>query len=105
MPQQKHELQCHNCDKYVQFNLKEDKDGKHEIKCPNCGHIHYRYVRDGKVTSERYALDKSHYNYQTWTAIGITCSSSCTTTTGWDVYDTDFLGDSSTTGGYCRKYW
>jgi hypothetical protein len=29
-------------------------DGNHEIECPLCQHIHYRVVKDGVVTEERY---------------------------------------------------
>ena len=51
---EKQELYCHNCDRYIQFNLDEERDGAHEIKCPNCGHIHCRIVENGKVTEARW---------------------------------------------------
>lgn len=54
------ELDCHGCTEQgitpnrfiatVDYSL----NGNHEIECPRCGHIHYRVIKDGKVTSERH---------------------------------------------------
>ena len=48
------ELHCHNCDRYVQFNLDLSLNGNHVLRCPNCGHEHCRVVMDGKITGERW---------------------------------------------------
>jgi hypothetical protein len=56
------ELWCHACEKVVQFTLEHDLDGCHTIICPNCGHDHYRIVRDGLVTGDRWARSMSQYN-------------------------------------------
>ena len=54
MRNQKQELFCHGCSHYVIFDLNIDEDGNYEIPCPNCGHTHYRVVRNGRVTDERW---------------------------------------------------
>ena len=48
------ELWCHGCSHYVQFSLDYDLDGRHVLNCPNCGHEHYRIIRRGRITSERW---------------------------------------------------
>jgi len=48
------ELYCHACGNYVQFDLNLSLSGNHEVECPRCGHIHYRVVRDGRVTDIRW---------------------------------------------------
>ena len=83
------ELYCHACNSYIQFNLNLDRDGRHEINCPRCGHVHYRYVYDGRITTQRY----NSYG-QTYVATSITTSmrsavddyygtTSDSTTTAW----------------------
>lgn len=52
---ERQEIHCHNCDKYVQFNLDTDMDGNHVLKCPNCGHEHCRVVHKGKISDTRWA--------------------------------------------------
>jgi DNA-directed RNA polymerase subunit RPC12/RpoP len=47
-------LHCHECGKYVQFDLDLSMDGNHVLKCPNCGHEHCRVVQKGKITDTRW---------------------------------------------------
>ena len=54
MPFEKQELHCHECNKYVQFDIDPDMDGDYIIPCPNCGHEHCRVVDNGTVTDERW---------------------------------------------------
>ena len=49
------ELYCHACDKYVQFETPDDIHARVSLACPNCGHMHYRVVRNGRITSDRWA--------------------------------------------------
>lgn len=54
------ELDCHGCSEQGLPNrfiatINHDLDGNHEIECPRCGHIHYRVIKEGRVTSERYS--------------------------------------------------
>ena len=55
------ELFCHECSSYVQFNLDMDLEGKHILHCPVCGHEHYRIVKDGVVTEERWGSNNNHF--------------------------------------------
>ena len=51
---ERQELWCHECQRYVQFNLDMELNGNHVLECPNCGHEHCRAVQDGKVTGDRW---------------------------------------------------
>lgn len=51
---ERQELHCHNCNKYVQFDLDLEMDGNHVLKCPSCGHEHCRVVQKGKITDTRW---------------------------------------------------
>lgn len=48
------EIYCHECGNYVQFALNLGISGRHTLNCPICGHEHYRVVRDGRVSEERW---------------------------------------------------
>lgn len=52
---ERQELWCHDCEKYVQFDLDLSLSGNHVLECPNCGHEHCRVVRDGVITDIRWA--------------------------------------------------
>jgi DNA-directed RNA polymerase subunit RPC12/RpoP len=54
MPRQLFEFQCTECQKIFDFNLNTSLNGNYRIHCPNCGHIHYRTVKDGKITNDRF---------------------------------------------------
>ena len=66
------ELYCHNCARYVQYADDLAVNGRRNIVCPNCGHHHYRIVRDGKITEDRWGQDPSQN--VVWQITG-TCSS------------------------------
>jgi hypothetical protein len=89
---ERHELHCHNCNRYVQFNLDLSRDGNYKLECPNCGHEHYRAVYNGKITDIRWGQDpnqQSHYNISstastsTNSMYNISTSSSTFLTTSW----------------------
>ena len=50
----KFEFHCQICYKYFDIKLNTTLNGNHRIHCPSCGHIHYRYVKDGKITEDRF---------------------------------------------------
>lgn len=87
---QRQELACTNCNRYVQFNMDFALDGNHEITCPKCGHVHYRVVRDGKITEDRWQSSAG----ATYTVGGITASTSSYLT----------IAASSTTGNISAMY-
>lgn len=56
---------------------------KRFLKCPNCGHQHFRIVKNGVITGERWGQDPSQ-NLPTFVvpATVTTCSTSAVYTTG-----------------------
>ena len=56
---ERQELHCHHCDRYVQFDIDLSMDGNHILRCPNCDHQHFRVVRNGRITGERWGRDPS----------------------------------------------
>jgi DNA-directed RNA polymerase subunit RPC12/RpoP len=55
------DLYCHECSKNFSAVLDYNLDGNHEIHCPWCGHIHYRLIKGGVVTSDRYSSDQEKH--------------------------------------------
>lgn len=45
---------CHSCSGKFIAKLNYDIDGDHRIVCPRCGHIHYRTIQKGVVTTTRW---------------------------------------------------
>lgn len=47
---------CQECRGYTYFKLNTALDGNHIILCanPDCKHKHYRVVKSGKITEERF---------------------------------------------------
>ena len=84
-PVEKQELHCHNCDKYVQFDIDINLDGPHVIICPNCGHDHYRVVNKGIITGDRWGQSQSQQQIYQATNVSFTTSST-TTATGTDSF-------------------
>jgi hypothetical protein len=79
---ERQELYCHNCNKYVQFDIDLSLNGNHVLKCPNCDHEHCRVVKDGIITGERW----DSRNGQTIYVSSVTCTS--TTVSTWDTTST-----------------
>ena len=51
---ERQEIFCHNCEKWVQFDIDTSLDGNHVLECPNCGHEHCRVVKNGVITGDRW---------------------------------------------------
>ena len=51
---ERQELYCHECERYVQFNIDTSLNGNHVLACPNCGHEHCGVVKDGIITDDRW---------------------------------------------------
>ncbi len=45
---------CTNCTGEFLIELDLSLNGNHQITCPLCQHIHYRVVKDGVVTEDRW---------------------------------------------------
>jgi DNA-directed RNA polymerase subunit RPC12/RpoP len=50
----KFEFSCSNCSKIFDIKLNMSLDGNYRIHCPMCSHVHYRVVKQGKITDERF---------------------------------------------------
>lgn len=48
------DVYCHSCNKNFVAKLDYRIDGNHRIVCPYCGHEHWRQIKDGVVTSDRW---------------------------------------------------
>jgi len=53
----KTDLYCHSCSRNFVALLDYRLDGNHKIECPHCRHTHYRVIKDGVVTGERFDRD------------------------------------------------
>lgn len=56
------EIFCHGCGMYVQFRIDKSLDGNHTLNCPKCGHEHFRVVKNGEITDERWKSSGPTYN-------------------------------------------
>jgi hypothetical protein len=56
MPKVPCEFWCNECYGYTYYRLNVALNGNHIVKCANsgCEHKHYRVVKDGEITSERF---------------------------------------------------
>lgn len=54
MPKVTFEFCCTECKKYFDIKLNTELSGNYRIHCPNCDHIHYRTIKDGKITDTRF---------------------------------------------------
>ena len=50
------EFYCQECSKYFDVKLNMSLNGNQRVHCPNpkCGHIHYRKIENGEITSGRF---------------------------------------------------
>ena len=92
------ELFCTHCSRYVQFEIDRSLEGRHEFTCPQCGHIHYRVVRNGKITEERWGTDMRGMMTFGATVIGTTSYSVYTDTGSTAFSSYNDTGTTSTTG-------
>lgn len=100
---ERQELHCHVCNRYVQFNIDLSLNGNHVLNCPNCGHEHCRVVQNGRITDIRW--DQRNGPSIMVSAITITS----TTTSTWDTYNLAGAGAATTNGtsgnGFLYNSW
>jgi DNA-directed RNA polymerase subunit RPC12/RpoP len=51
------DVHCHECGKGFIAQLDFSINGNHKVICPRCGHTHYRFIKDGVITGERWHPD------------------------------------------------
>jgi len=54
MPRKLFEFSCTACPKVFDFKLNTSLNGNYKIHCPNCGHVHFRILRNGEITEDRF---------------------------------------------------
>lgn len=54
------DMHCHACNKNFIAELDHGIDGNHVAECPTCGHEHWRVIKAGVVTGERWGSDDGH---------------------------------------------
>lgn len=96
---QKTKMFCHNCKDNFLAELDYGLNGNHEIICPYCDHVHYRVIKDGEVTAERYKSSSTiTYTCKTWTTNSTDWTSATMTTSSTDV------SNSTTTFNFSGTY-
>jgi hypothetical protein len=60
-------VDCTNCGRGFVVELDLELDGNHTIPCPVCRHDHYRVVRGGEVTEDRWRSSMQTYVATTYT--------------------------------------
>ena len=80
MNEQRSDVYCTNCTRQFVAILDLSLNGNHEITCPHCQHVHYRVVRDGVVTEDRWRSSAGP-NYVAATSIAFVNVSFSTTST------------------------
>jgi len=48
------EEDCTSCGKFFVTKINYDLNGNHHILCPHCGHEHWRVIKNGVMTGERW---------------------------------------------------
>jgi DNA-directed RNA polymerase subunit RPC12/RpoP len=51
---QRTSLDCTSCGKVFIAKINHDLNGNHKILCPYCGHEHWRIIKNGCVTGDRW---------------------------------------------------
>lgn len=63
------DLHCHNCSKQFVALLDYTVEGNHIAECPYCGHEHFRVIKAGKITEERWSGSYGNYDDRARTGI------------------------------------
>lgn len=84
-------VHCTNCRGEFVAELDLDLEGNHVIVCPLCQHEHYRVVRGGEVTEDRWRSSGTTFYATTFTSTSITLTYTSwdTTSTGASVFTRD----------------
>jgi len=51
---QRTNVDCTHCSRVFVAKINHDLDGNHKIICPYCGHEHWRAIKKGIVTADRW---------------------------------------------------
>jgi DNA-directed RNA polymerase subunit RPC12/RpoP len=94
--EQRSDVYCTNCGRTFVATLDMALDGNHEITCPHCQHVHYRVVRAGVVTEDRYRSSAGPiYAATTSTTFTVNMTFSSTTSLWLNRSDLNFTSTTS----------
>lgn len=60
------EEDCSECKKTIVAKIDFDLNGNHRIVCPHCGHVHFRVIKDGKMTGDRWSYKDIPKGEERW---------------------------------------
>ena len=60
------EERCSECKKTIVAKINFEINGNHRIVCPYCGHIHFRVIKDGKMTGDRWSYKDIPEDAERW---------------------------------------
>ena len=60
------EEKCSECRKVIVAKINFDINGNHRIVCPHCGHVHFRVIKDGKMTGDRWSYKDIPEDAERW---------------------------------------
>jgi hypothetical protein len=90
-------VHCTNCYRDFSAELDLDLEGNHVIVCPLCQHEHYRVVRRGVVTEERWRSSSGPVYYA--------ATSTATISVSYSSWDTTSTGGTSISSTFTRDVW
>lgn len=77
---------CTNCGREFVAELDLSLNGNHEITCPLCQHVHYRVVRDGVVTEDRWRSSAGPIYVSTTFVMAVSNTISTLSTGTYDMF-------------------
>lgn len=90
------EFQCTECHKYFDVKLNVSLNGNYRIHCPQCSHIHYRQIKDGKITDIRFTQSDDQILIEDIRPMKSSCR---------DVQKEKFVDASNAASGFMRRLW
>lgn len=88
---QRTELYCHSCNKNFIAQLDFSISGNYVIECAHCGHEHWRTIKDGKITEDRW---------------GSQINNNVTRVSGRSVWKSSVIkAETSTVAHFLRERW
>lgn len=91
------DMSCHNCSKQFVALLDYRENGNHICYCPHCGHEHFRVIKDGKITEERW--NSQYGNIDDKERVGIRARRV------WKVDGDVLAGRTSAVSDFLRQRW
>ncbi len=98
MARKVYEFYCTECYKYFDVKMNVSLNGFRRIHCPNCNHIHYRNVKNGEITGDRFTTkaDRDSILIEDIRPMKSSC---------WDYQKETALATSQSREGFMARLW